>query len=79
MINQYELAAGWLVIKAFSSWIQVNDARTLSSTVYLDEASSQQRTTLNRYNEYVIGNALSLIIGVGIGLVARFLSVLLST
>jgi hypothetical protein len=53
MSHHFELAAGWLVMKAFFGWMRKRN---------------RQR---QQYNEYLIGNLLSLLIGLFLGAAAN--------
>ena len=62
MNERYEIIAGWLAMKAFFGWIE-------------KERPTQETDYLDRYNSALIGNLLSLLIGLGIGIAARSIAV----
>jgi hypothetical protein len=62
MFKEYHLIAGWLVLKAFSEWMAVNEARAIKGV------EKKQRI----YDIYLEGNALSIIVGLLCGSVGKW-------
>lgn len=58
-LGQYALISGWLVLKAFSAWLRPRE---------------QEPKAMNYYHLYLYGNLLSLLLGVGLGMLALGLS-----
>jgi hypothetical protein len=63
MSDKYELAAGWLVMKAFFGYVRSNE----------QDKSETDSVARGRYNSALIGNLLSLFIGVACGLGAKWI------
>jgi len=66
MHDRYEFVTGWLVMKAFFGWIRARRSADHSN-------DSEGHDVLNRYNSFLIGNLLSLLIGIAVGITARWL------
>ena len=65
MSHHYELAAGWLTMKAFSSWLSRERPKARACSGHGEDAA------LGKYNEYLVGNILSLLIGIFSGAIAN--------
>lgn len=63
--HHYEIIAGWLVLKAFFGF--------MGRDQIVDEAGkgSPEEKPLTRYNGLLLGNALSIIIGISVGVAAN--------
>jgi len=65
MFSHYELVTAWLIMKGFFGWIERTRER---GTI----VPREERDLLGRYNSYLFGNICSVLIGLGTGLVAKF-------
>lgn len=63
MSRHYEVITGWLVLKTFFNWIE---SETNKETV------DNNAPSLVEYNSFIIGTLLSLLLGIGVGLCAKF-------
>jgi hypothetical protein len=78
MSRHYELIGGWLVLKAFFSFLDATHGpkagRRRRSMKSLDagEIKEQEEIIMARYNGMLIGNALSLLMGLAGGAAANF-------
>jgi hypothetical protein len=61
MGHHYELITGWLVLKAFFNFLERQKGTSVTN----------DKEQLERYNGMLIGNALSLLIGIGLGIVSN--------
>lgn len=66
MAGHYELVAGWLVMKAFFGWTERGETNPA------ERDTEHFKEVLERYNRFLIGNMVSLLIGLGVGLAAKF-------
>ncbi len=65
--GHYDLIGGWLLMKAFFSWIP-------NQTGGFKPTSERERSVvMDHYNGFLIGNLISLFIGISLGLIAKFL------
>ncbi len=65
MSGNYEIITGWLLLKAFFGWIE-------------SEKQKDADEQLLKYNAFIIGTILSLLIGIAVGLAAKFVLMLLT-
>lgn len=63
MGHHYEIIAGWLVLKAFFGFMGRDQVGGTEGTEGTGEP-------LRRYNGLLIGNAISLIVGISLGVIA---------
>jgi hypothetical protein len=70
MADKYDIIPGWLVMKAFFGWIHVRPRSQ-------DAQAKEGHDALAKFNEYLIGNLLSLFLGLSFGLGARLVVQLL--
>jgi hypothetical protein len=68
MSGHYELITGWLVMKAFFGWIKSENTADVQEGVVDDGTSA----VLDRFNSFLIGNLLSLLIGLACGVGGNF-------
>ncbi|HWX84653.1 MAG TPA: hypothetical protein VNZ48_13720 [Xanthobacteraceae bacterium] len=68
MSGQYQLITGWLVMKAFFGWIKSESAADVQGGSVDDGTSA----ALDRFNSFLIGNLLSLLIGLACGVGGNF-------
>jgi hypothetical protein len=67
--HHYELITGWLVLKAFFLFLERDVVGSPPRIAGLSRLEGKK--LLGRYNGMLIGNALSLIFGVGLGVLAN--------
>ena len=65
-LSTYEIVAGWLALKAVAKFAETSSASARARR-------KEEAETVTVYYLYICGNGLSLIIGLGCGLLARHL------
>jgi hypothetical protein len=69
MFQQYHLIAGWIVLKAFSEWLETaNIARNMR-----DDKDKKTQKKQSLYDIYLEGNALSLLVGLLCGSLGKWI------
>ncbi len=70
--SHYDFIGGWLLMKAFFNWIP-NSAREQRPSGQAGLAERDRSTIMDHYNGFLIGNLISLSIGISLGLIVKFL------